>query len=157
MSDILARMRQLVGSTAAWAANDIVIGDGEIVFERIASGRARMKIGDGINLFSELEYVDGLIPAFGEDYTWQNKTASRTDNNDYVGPDHPIFITYQAEFLSDGGTCAIVVSGLQVAAAANGGNGAMIQTLSAIVPPGETYRVNTASLNGRIWLELRAD
>jgi hypothetical protein len=58
MTDTFARMRQLNGTTAEWAANDIVIGLGEFAIEKIAGGAMRLKLGDGIAKFSQLPYFD---------------------------------------------------------------------------------------------------
>ena len=33
MTDIFARQRTIVGTTIEWAANDLIIGDGEIAVE----------------------------------------------------------------------------------------------------------------------------
>jgi hypothetical protein len=157
MTDILARQRTLIGTTAQWALNNLVIGDGEIALERPVSGSVRMKVGNGVATFSALPYSPPVGGAFGDKYTWRTLTGSRSDGTNYTGPDHPIMVSYIAEFLSNSGTCAMLVGGLQVGVAANGGNGAMYETLTAIVPPGTVYRVNTSGLNGRAWFELRAD
>jgi hypothetical protein len=50
-------MRQLVGSTADWAANNIVLGDGEIGIERVSSSDIRFKVGDGVTAWASLEYA----------------------------------------------------------------------------------------------------
>lgn len=57
MADTFARMRQLIGTTADWAANDLVIGLGEFALETIGA-TTRLKVGDGIKKFSELAYFD---------------------------------------------------------------------------------------------------
>lgn len=54
--DTLARMRQLVGSTMDWAANDLVLGLGEVGIEVAAADDRRFKIGDGVRPFSALPY-----------------------------------------------------------------------------------------------------
>jgi len=54
MTDTLARMRQLVGTSAQWAANDLVIGDGEIAAERLTDGSIGLRLGDGVKRFSQL-------------------------------------------------------------------------------------------------------
>ena len=56
MTDTLARMRQLTGTTAQWAANDLVLGDGEVAVERRADLTVRIKVGDGLKRFSQLPY-----------------------------------------------------------------------------------------------------
>jgi len=50
-------MRQLVGSTADWAANDIVLGSGEIGIERVSESDVRIKVGDGSTAWSSLPYA----------------------------------------------------------------------------------------------------
>lgn len=57
MADTYARMRQLVGNTAAWAANDIVLGSGEIGIERVSASDVRIKVGDGSLAWSALPYA----------------------------------------------------------------------------------------------------
>lgn len=57
MADTFARMRQIVGTTAAWAANNIVLGDGEIGIERVSSTDIRLKVGDGTSTWSQLPYA----------------------------------------------------------------------------------------------------
>lgn len=56
MTDTLARMRQLIGNAAGWVTNDIVLGDGEIGFERVGND-VKFKVGNGTDTFSELSYV----------------------------------------------------------------------------------------------------
>ena len=59
MSDIYARQRQLIGTTAEWSANDLVIGSGEIAVEVATGGTIKMKVGNGVSVFSALPYVTG--------------------------------------------------------------------------------------------------
>lgn len=63
MADTFARMRQIAGSTAEWAANDIVLGDGEVGVERIGFGDIRIKIGNGTAKWSQLPYVANTVAA----------------------------------------------------------------------------------------------
>lgn len=58
------RMRQLIGTTAQWAANNLVIGDGEIAVERQVGNVIRMKVGDGVTTFSALPYVTALAAGY---------------------------------------------------------------------------------------------
>ena len=58
MADTFARMRQLIGTTAEWAANDLVIGLGEFALEKLGGGAVRMKLGDGVAKYSALPYFD---------------------------------------------------------------------------------------------------
>lgn len=57
MVDTLSRMRQLIGTTAQWAANNIVLGDGELGVEVIDTNTRRMKVGDGSRTWSALPYT----------------------------------------------------------------------------------------------------
>lgn len=57
--DIAARMRQLIGSTSEWGANDIVIGEGELAFEIRSDGKIWIKVGNGTAKYSALAYVAG--------------------------------------------------------------------------------------------------
>ena len=50
-------MRQIIGSTADWAANNLVLGSGEIGIEVVTSSDIRLKVGDGTNTFSVLPYA----------------------------------------------------------------------------------------------------
>lgn len=59
MTTTYARQRQLIGATAEWTANDLVIGSGELALERTSSGEVKIKIGDGASKFSALPYVTG--------------------------------------------------------------------------------------------------
>jgi hypothetical protein len=59
MTDILARQRQLIGTTAEWGADDLVLGSGEIAVERVSATEIKIKIGDGVSRFSTLPYVAG--------------------------------------------------------------------------------------------------
>lgn len=56
MSNLYARMRQIEGTTEEWAANNLVLGDGEIAVERAAEG-IKLKVGDGVKTFSEAPYI----------------------------------------------------------------------------------------------------
>jgi hypothetical protein len=64
-------------------------------------------------------------------------------------------INVNAKFLSDGGICSIVVNGVELAIAANGGNGEMRQSLHTVIPPNSTYRVNQTAMDAVGVFELR--
>jgi hypothetical protein len=64
MTTTLARMRQLIGTAADWAANDLVVGDGELALAR--NGNTQIKVGDGLKKFSEL---DNILDAVSFTYT----------------------------------------------------------------------------------------
>lgn len=95
MTDIFARQRQLIATTAEWASNDIVIGKGELALEQQGSGATGLKIGNGASAFSALPYwtVDGIVtstkvyadtealessiePSRGEGAVWTSGKAS---------------------------------------------------------------------------------
>ena len=59
MATEFARMRQLFGTTADYAANNIVLGSGEIGLELLTSGEVWGKVGDGATTYSGLEYSIG--------------------------------------------------------------------------------------------------
>ena len=63
MTDTAARQRQLIGSTAAWAANNIVLGNGEIGVEVVSGSDVRIKIGDGTSTFSALPIINAVNQA----------------------------------------------------------------------------------------------
>jgi hypothetical protein len=64
MTTTPARMRQIIGSTSDWAGNDLVIGSGEIAFERDASGiLLGEKVGDGASRYSQLGYFSQPVSA----------------------------------------------------------------------------------------------
>ncbi|RPI34174.1 MAG: hypothetical protein EHM67_14720, partial [Hyphomicrobiaceae bacterium] len=50
-------MRQLIGTAAEWAANDLVIGSGELAVEPLEAGDHDVKVGDGVKRYSELPYL----------------------------------------------------------------------------------------------------
>jgi hypothetical protein len=57
MTNTYARMRQIVGSPADWAAHDLVLGDGELAIERLPDGSVKAKVGDGAHPYSESPYL----------------------------------------------------------------------------------------------------
>jgi len=52
------RMRQIVGTSAEWLSNDIVLGKGEMAIEQTGTA-TKIKIGDGSNKYSALPFVSG--------------------------------------------------------------------------------------------------
>ena len=50
-------MRQVVGTTADWAANNIVLGNGEFGVEVVSSSEVKLKVGDGSRTWSALPYA----------------------------------------------------------------------------------------------------
>jgi hypothetical protein len=159
-------MRQMVGTTAEWAANDLVIGDGELACERTGSGALRLKVGNGVDNFSELDYVGGLVPSFGAGYTWRDVTGARSDTTSYTSPDHPIMVIYNMSFSSaPSGSCVLYVENapggsgtpLGVSLAGNAGVGQIGIPVTGIIPPLTDYQFNTTGVFARAWHELRAD
>lgn len=67
MADILARQRQIVGSAAEWADNDITLGAGELAIERAPDGTVRAKVGNGVLPFSAAPY---LVPPYSSSLTY---------------------------------------------------------------------------------------
>ena len=74
MANINARTRLLVGTTAQWAANDLVLGDGELVIERAAS--VKLKVGNGAAKYSALPFVTAE-PAIPAEYMTQDESDAR--------------------------------------------------------------------------------
>ena len=114
MAEEYKRMRKMVGSDADWAGNDLVLGDGEVGFER-ASGVTKMKVGDGAATFAALEYAyPNIMTGTGDGQTiaWDTTTGTwlatdaliLTDSgNIYMG-------AAQGSFVAGGGL-AIEVAG----------------------------------------------
>lgn len=75
MPDIDARTRLLVGTTADWAASDLVIGDGEVVLER-TGGLVKMKAGDGVAHYSGLPFL-AIEPTIPPEYLTQDEGDAR--------------------------------------------------------------------------------
>ncbi len=57
MVETFARQRQLIGSTAEWAVDDIVLALGEIGIEQVSSVDIRIKVGNGVDPWSLLPYI----------------------------------------------------------------------------------------------------
>lgn len=56
---VKGRFQNKKDTEANWAANDLVLLDGEIVSAISSQGQPRLKVGDGARRFSQLPYVDG--------------------------------------------------------------------------------------------------
>ncbi len=68
MATELKRMQSMRGTSADFAANDIVLLDGELAIEFLPSGDAAGKVGDGVQTFSQLPYsfgIDDFVPLTG--------------------------------------------------------------------------------------------
>lgn len=59
MATELARMKQLLGTTADYAASDVILLAGEIGLEILISGLISGKVGDGSSTYSALPYTIG--------------------------------------------------------------------------------------------------
>lgn len=81
MATELKRMSQLRGSTADWAANDIVLLDGEIGVETRVDGSMAMKVGDGVTVYSLLPYFGTPTgTADGNSLIWNNTSMDWEEN-----------------------------------------------------------------------------
>lgn len=56
---MIGSIKHLRGTTAEWKANNIVVPDGELAIERTTSGGTHLKIGNGIDRFTDLPSVTG--------------------------------------------------------------------------------------------------
>src|SRR5579862_2763900 len=70
-----ARTRLLIGTTADWAASDLVLGSGELVLER-AGSLLKMKAGDGATHYSGLPFVTAT-PTIPPQYLTQDQSDLR--------------------------------------------------------------------------------
>ena len=59
MADTNARMLQLIGTTADWAASPLTLDAGEIGFEILTDGTVKGKVGDGVTPFASLPFSMG--------------------------------------------------------------------------------------------------
>ena len=55
-NELNVRIKNKIDSTSGWAANDIVLMQGEMGIERTESEGDKIKIGDGVTVFSQLPY-----------------------------------------------------------------------------------------------------
>ena len=80
------KVRQLRGTDAQWAANDVVIDDGEIALALSPAGTYRMKIGNGVNKFSELAMFGGEVkyPNSWEPVNVKHATDIRLGETEYL-------------------------------------------------------------------------
>lgn len=58
MADIAARQRQIIGSAAEWAADNLILGAGELALVRENDGKVRARVGDGAANFSAAPYLE---------------------------------------------------------------------------------------------------
>jgi hypothetical protein len=78
MANTLARMRQIVGLSADWAANNLTLGDGEIALERLSDGTVKARIGDGANAFENCPYLGGALDLTLADGRYVNEADTFT-------------------------------------------------------------------------------
>ena len=58
-NELNVRIKNKLDTTSGWAANDIVLMQGEMGIERTESEGDKIKIGDGVSTFSQLPYFGG--------------------------------------------------------------------------------------------------
>jgi len=75
MADINARTRLLTGTPADWAANDLVLGLGELVIESVGT-LVKFKAGDGSTRYSGLPFVTA-VPDIPPEYVTQDEGDAR--------------------------------------------------------------------------------
>jgi hypothetical protein len=78
MANTLARMRQIVGLSADWAANNLTLGDGEIALERLPDGTVKARIGDGVTPFETCPYLGGALDLAFADGRYVNEAETFT-------------------------------------------------------------------------------
>jgi hypothetical protein len=78
MATEFARMAQIIGSTSDWGSNDLVLESGEIGLEILGTGLIKGKIGDGVTVYSLLDYTLGEGVTLDTD---QTITGLKTINN----------------------------------------------------------------------------
>jgi hypothetical protein len=101
MADIFVRMRQLIGSSGEWAANNIVLGDGELGIERVSASEYKMKCGDGSTRWASLPYISeaGLTTAIQAALNGKlniaggTMTGSLVLSKDATAPKEPVTLT----------------------------------------------------------------
>jgi hypothetical protein len=76
MTDTLARLRTIVGTTSDWSAHNLVLGDGEIALERTVDSQVRAKVGDGTSPFSQALYLSGNMPTIARYQGTANPTLA---------------------------------------------------------------------------------
>ncbi len=121
------KVKHLRGTDAEWAENDIVLEDGEFALAISERGRYRLKIGNGVNKFSELEMYGGevrrlpegaLVLSHGHDVrlgTRSSLSLTLTEPYDddfyavatFDSPDTPTSVTYTKSKIKFSG-CSVV-------------------------------------------------
>lgn len=79
MADILARQRQIIGTTGEWGINDLVLGAGELALERQTDGTVRAKVGNGSLRFSNAPYLEGSLSIAAADARYVQQAQTFTE------------------------------------------------------------------------------
>jgi len=64
---MIKSIRHLRGNEADWAANDIVVPDGELAILYTGGGQTKLKVGDGVRRFSALPALIGNTSSIDAD------------------------------------------------------------------------------------------
>lgn len=94
---INSRIINKIDTTDNWNSSSLVLKDGELGIEKLSDGTRKIKIGDGVSLWSELEYIDSDIPTKVSDlendagYITEHQDISNKANNDLSNVDNVIF------------------------------------------------------------------
>jgi hypothetical protein len=110
--------------------------------------------GAGSANFSKISGGSGV----GVGQTWQDVTSSRAKDITYYNTTgKPIMINVYLGNIGASSSFGIIVDGQQVNySVGDTTNGAAASSISAIIPPGSSYRVSgNKSMTGALWTELR--
>ena len=89
MADTLARQRAIIGTTADWAAHNLVLGDGELALERRIDGIIKAKIGDGVLTFAAAPYLGGALDTPEADLRYVKQSDTSTTGGPAVANKWP--------------------------------------------------------------------
>lgn len=110
------------------------------------------------NTVEVLCYTQSVPQSLGDGQTWQNVTGSRVFGTTYTNTTgRPILVQVTASNINTT-TWSLSVGGNQVATAnGSGNNNNAAKTLTAVVPPGQTYSATVSAGSSAIsnWMELR--
>lgn len=116
------------------------------------------------NVVEVLAYTRAISQAIGDGQTWQNLIGSRLKNTNYTntsGRPRQVVVGAQSGYTAGSAAMTLTVGGVVVGSrTTNESTGTSYQglngTLSAIVPPGEVYRVDevTGAMTVLLWAEL---
>lgn len=128
--------------------NHVLIGGGINPITGVAPGTTgNVLTSNGITWASTIAGATGI----GAGQTWQNVSGSRASNVTYTNTTgKPIFVHIQS---SNGGFSGNAnINGISFTYTQASGIGYAYQTVSVIIPPGNTYSFTT---NASVWIELR--